>query len=106
MAFPADRKSLHAHWSTGDIDCFALPPESAARTLDISIDTPNELDLGIDVLVEGKVVAKVDHPGKGAAEKLAATVPAGARAVIRVHGSDSAGDTTYELVVNEGNASP
>jgi hypothetical protein len=106
MAFPTDRKSLHAHWSTGDIDCFALPPETAARTLDISIDTPNELDLGIDVWIDGKLAAKVDHPGKGAAEKLAATVPAGAHAVIRVRGSDSAGDTTYELVVNEGNASP
>jgi hypothetical protein len=102
MAFPSDRKSLHAHWSTGDIDCFSLPPEDVARTLELSIDTPNELDLGIDVLIEGKVTAKVDHPGKGAAEKLTATVPAGAHAVIRVHGSDSAGDTTYELVVNDG----
>jgi hypothetical protein len=106
MAFPTDRKSLHAHWSAGDVDCFAIPPDDAARTLDVSIDTPNELDLAIDVLVEGKLVAKVDHPGKGAAEKLAAHVPAGAHAVIRVHGADAAGDGTYELVINEGAASP
>jgi len=106
MAFPTDRKSLHAHWSAGDVDCFAVPPDDTARTLTASIDTPNELDLAIDVLVEGKLVAKVDHPGKGAAEKLSAQVPAHAHAVIRVHGADAAGDGAYELVLDEGAASP
>ena len=106
MPVPGDRKSLHAHWSTGDIDCFAVPPEDSARTLEVSIDTPNDLDLAIDLLVEGKLVAKVDHPGKGAAEKLAAPVPAGAHAVIRVRGADTAGEGAYELVVNEGAGSP
>ncbi len=106
MAFPADRKSLHAQWSAGDVDCFTVPVDEAARTLEISIDTPNELDLGLAVLVDGKVVVKADHPGKGAAEKVSAPIPAGAQAVIRVHGTDSAGDTTYDLVIDEGNASP
>jgi len=106
MPFPADRKSLHAHWSAGDVDCFAVPPEDAARTLDVSIDTPNDLDLAIDLLVDGKLVAKVDHPGKGAAERLTAPVPAGAHAVIRVHGADAAGEGAYELVINEGAAPP
>jgi len=106
MAFPSDRKSLHAHWSTGDVDCFTVAPDPAARTLEISIDTPNELDLAIDLLVDGKQVAKVDHPGRGAAERLVGQVPAGAQAVIRVHGSDAAGDGTYELVVAEGAGSP
>lgn len=106
VAFPTDRKGLHAHWSAGDVDCFAVPPDDAARTLTVSIDTPNELDLAIDVLVEGKLVAKVDHPGKGAAEKLAAQVPAHAHAVVRVHGADAAGDGAYELVLDEGAASP
>jgi MFS family permease len=91
MPVPADRKSLHAHWSAGDVDCFAVAPEDAARVLEVSIDTPNELDLAIDVLVEGKVVAKVDHPGKGAAEKVSAPMPAGAHAVIRVRGADAPG---------------
>lgn len=106
MPVPTDRKSLHAHWSAGDVDCFAVPPEDAARTLDVSIDTPNDLDLAIDLLVEGKLVAKVDHPGKGAAEKLSAPVPAGAHAVVRVRGADSAGEGAYELVINEGAALP
>jgi len=106
MPVPADRKSLHAHWSAGDVDCFAVPPEDAARMLDVSIDTPSDLDLAIDLYVEGKLVAKVDHPGKGAAERLTAPVPAGAHAVIRVHGADTAGDGAYELVINEGAAPP
>lgn len=104
MPVPPDRKSLHAHWSTGDVDCFAIAPEDAARTLDVSIDTPSDLDLAIDVLLDGKLSAKVDHPGKGAAEKLVVSVPAGARAVIRVHGSEAAGDGAYDLVINEGAA--
>jgi hypothetical protein len=106
VAFPADRKSLHAQWSTGDVDCFTVAVEDVARTLDISIDTPNELDLGIDVLVDGKLIAKVNHPGKGAAEKVSAAIPAGAHAVIRIRGTDTDGDTAYDLVIDEGNPSP
>ena len=106
MPVPADRKSLHAHWSAGDVDCFAIAPEETARALDVSIDTPSGLDLAIDVLIDGKLAAKVDHPGKGAAEKLLVSVPAGAHAVIRVRGSDAAGDGPYELVINEGAALP
>jgi len=100
MPLPADRKTLHAQWSTGDVDCFAVPPEDAARNLDISIDTPSDLDLAIDVLIDGKLMSKVDHPGKGAAEKLLVAVPAGARAVVRVH-AEVPGDGGYELVINE-----
>jgi len=106
MPVPTDRKSLHAHWSAGDVDCFAVPPEDAARTLDVSIDTPGDLDLAIDLYVEGKLVTKVDHPGKGAAERVTAPVPAGAHAVIRVHGADIPGEGAYELVINEGAAPP
>jgi hypothetical protein len=104
MAMPADRKSLHAQWSPGDVDCFSVAPQDAAHTLEASIDTPNELDLAIDVLIEGKVVARSDHPGKGAAEKAVASVPAGATAVIRVRGADGSGEGAYELVVNDGAA--
>jgi hypothetical protein len=101
-AVPFDRKSLHAHWSTGDVDCFAVPPADVVRTLDISIDTPSDLDLAIDLFVDGKLVHKVDHPSRGAAERLVSSVPAGGHAVVRVRGSDAAGDGVYELVINEG----
>lgn len=102
----ADRKSLRAHWSTGDVDCFAVPPADAPRTFDVSIDTPRDLDLAIDLLLDGKLVEKVDHPGKGAAEKLVMTVPPGAHAVVRVHGADLPGEDDYEIVINESAAAP
>lgn len=102
----ADRKSLRAHWSTGDVDCFAVPPADAVRTFDVSIDTPRDLDLAIDLLIDGKLMEKVDHPGKGAAEKLVMTVPPGAHAVIRVRGADLPGEDDYEIVINEGAAPP
>ena len=106
MPVPPDRKSLRAHWSTGDIDCFALPPADASRSFDVSIDTPRDLDLAIELLVDGKLVEKVDHPGKGAAEKLTMTVAPGAHAVIRVRGADLPGESSYDLVINEGAAPP
>jgi len=100
MPVPADRKSVHAHWSAGDVDCFAVPDNEGARSLEISIDTPNDLDLAIELFLDGKVVAKVDHPGKGAAERLTAPVPAGAHAVTCVRGADTPGDGGYDLVIN------
>ena len=106
MAMPGDRKSLHAQWSTGDVDCFAVAPEDTARTIEASIDMPNELDLAIDLLVDGKLAGKSDHPGKGAAEKVTAAVPAGAHVVVRVRGGDSPGDAAYELVITEIAAPP
>ena len=102
----ADRKSLRAHWSTGDVDCFSVPPADAARTFDVSIDTPRDLDLAIDLLIDGKLMEKVDHPGKGAAEKLVMTVPPGAHAVIRVRGAELPGEDDYEIVINESAAAP
>jgi hypothetical protein len=105
MAVPADRKGVRAHWSSGDVDCFALPGEEGAHSLDMSIDMPNDLDLAIELFVDGKIVAKVDHPGKGAAERLTAPVPAAARAVACVRGADTPGDGGYDLVI-EGGGSP
>ncbi|HMG56621.1 MAG TPA: hypothetical protein VK601_24140 [Kofleriaceae bacterium] len=100
----ADRKSLRAVWSTGDVDCFAVPPADTARTFDVSLDTPRELDLALDLVIDGKLIEKVDHPGKGAAEKLVMTVPAGAHAVVRVRGADLPGEASYEIVITEGAA--
>ncbi|HEY0189771.1 MAG TPA: hypothetical protein VGC42_01535 [Kofleriaceae bacterium] len=101
MAMPADRKTLHAQWSTGDVDCFAIAAADAAHNLDVSIDTPAELDLAIELLVDGAVVARSDHPGKGAAEKASASVPAGKAAVVRVKGSEASDEAGYDLTVSD-----
>lgn len=106
MPVPADRKAVLARWSTGDVDCYALAPAEAAGTLEASIDTPGELDLAMDARVDGQLVVQVDHPGKGAAEKLATPLPAGGRAVICVRGKEIAGDDGYRLLLDEGVAVP
>ena len=103
---PLDRKSLRAQWSTGDVDCYAMPPADTTRTFDVALDTPRDLDLAMDLLIDGKLIEKVDHPGKGAAEKLVMTVPPGARAVIRVRGTDAPGEGSYEIAFTEGAAPP
>ncbi|HET9625600.1 MAG TPA: hypothetical protein VFP84_29740 [Kofleriaceae bacterium] len=101
MAMPADRKSLHAQWSPGDVDCFAIAAQDAAHTVEASIDMPSELDLAIEIVVDGKVVARSDHPGKGAAEQASASVAAGTVAVVRVRGGDGSDEGNYDLVVND-----
>lgn len=102
----ADRKSLHAVWTTGDVDCFAVPPADTTRTFDVSVDTPRDVDLALDLVIDGKLIEKVDHPGKGTAEKLVMMVPPGAHAVVRVRGADLPGEGSYDIVINEGAAPP
>jgi hypothetical protein len=106
MAVPGDRKGVNARWSTGDVDCFAISPAETARTLEVSIETPSELDLAIDARVDGQLVGQVDHPGKGAAEKLLAPVPANGHAVICVRSKELAVDAPYQLAIDEGVAAP
>lgn len=97
MAFPADRTVVNAGWSPGDIDCFVVAPEDAARTLEVTIDTPGDADLSVEILLDGKSLAKADQPVKGAAEKVTAPIPAGARPIIKVKGADGGAEGTYEV---------
>jgi len=104
MAVLAERTVVHATWTPGDIDCFVLAADPAARTLDVTIDTPAESDLSVELLVDGKVIAKAEHPGKGAAERVTGAVPAGAMPVIRVRGTDASGEGAYDVQIAEGPA--
>ncbi len=106
MAVQADRTVVHATWTPGDIDCFVLAADPAVRTIDVTIDTPSESDLSVELLVDGKVIAKAEHPGKGAAERVTGSVPAGAMPVIRVRGTDASGEGAYDVQIAEGPASP
>jgi hypothetical protein len=101
MQIPADRTRVDAQWSPGDIDCFAVAPDGNARTLEVTVEPPGEADLSAELLVDGKSIAKSETKGKGVAEKLKGAVPANARAVIRVWGSDVGGEGTYEVKVSE-----
>lgn len=106
MPVLADRTVVHAIWTPGDVDCFVLAADPAARTVDVTIDTPAEADLNVELLVDGKVVAKAEHPGKGAAERVTGAVPAGAQPVIRVRGTDTSAEGAYDVQIAEGAAAP
>ncbi|CAN5809341.1 hypothetical protein BH11MYX2_BH11MYX2_14370 [soil metagenome] len=104
MPIPEDRTVVHATWTAGDVDCFAIAPDANARTLDITIDTPDTADLDAELFVDGKSVAVSAHPGKGVLEKLSAPVPANAHAVVKVKGVDSGAESSYDISVQEGAA--
>lgn len=106
MAWPAERTVVHGAWSPGDVDFYQLPVEQAPRTLDITIDPPGEADLSAEVLIDGKPVAKSERPGKGAQEKLAVPIPAGAVAVLKIKGTDSSAEGGYEVTIADGPATP
>lgn len=106
MPVPTDRTVVHGVWTPGDVDCFAIGTDAAARTVDITVDVPSESDLDAELLVDGKSVAKGDKKGKGVVEKLVGQVPANARAVIRVKGTDASGEGSYDVQIAEGPAAP
>lgn len=106
MAVLADRTVVHANWTPGDIDCFVLAAEPGVRTVDVTIDTPAEADLSVELLVDGKVIAKSEIKGKAAAERVTGPIPAGAQPVIRVRGTDASAEGAYDVQIAEGPAPP
>lgn len=100
---PADRTVVHATWTPGDVDCFALAIGDAPRTVDVTIETPSEIDLAVELLVDGKPVASANNGKKGVVEKLTAPVPPGAQAVIRVKNPDASAkvEAKYDVSVLE-----
>jgi hypothetical protein len=106
MPVPPDRKVVHGTWTPGDVDHYALPVEQTPRTVDITIDPPADTDLTAEVILDGKVIGKSERPGKGAQEKLAAAVPAGATAILRIRGADGSAEGTYDVTLQDGPAAP
>ncbi len=104
MAMPADRTTLHGTWTPGDADCYSLPVTAAPRVVEAFVDPQgSNVDLAIELVIDGKVTAKADHPGAGAQEKISGSVPAGKRAVFRVRGGDPNATTegTYDIVISD-----
>lgn len=106
MPVPPDRTVVHGTWTPGDVDCYALPVEQAARTTEITIAPPGDMDLSADVILDGKSIAKGERPGKGAEEKLVAAVPAGATAILCIRGTDKSAEGAYDLTLADGAAAP
>lgn len=103
MPMPADRTLVRGTWSTGDVDCYVLETLDNERDLTVEVDTPTEADLFVELLVDGKQLAKSDVKGKGTAERIATKVPPRGRPVIRVRASDpnATGEGEYKLTVIE-----
>jgi len=107
MTVPDERTVIgDASWAPGDVDCYAIPPEANAHTLDIDLDTPKEADLRLELLVNGKSVATADKKGKGAEEKISGPVPENGRAVLCVRGSDTSAEGKYSFHFKNGPAKP
>ena len=86
-----------ASWTPGDVDCYAIPSDPSARTLEVTVDTPQEADLRLELLVNGKSIATADQKGKGAREKISGAVPASGRPVVCVRGSEASQEGRYSL---------
>lgn len=103
MAFPADRTVIdEASWTPGDVDCYAIPPEPNAWTVDVVVETPDGADLRLELYVNGKSIQTADAKGKGAQEKISGPVPAGGRAVVCLRGTEASQEGTYSLRFVEG----
>ncbi len=105
MPIPEDRTVISdASWTPGDVDCYAIPPDPTARTLDVNVDTPRESDLRVELFVNGKSAATADQKGKGVAEKISGQVPENGRPVVCVRGSDASQEGKYNLGFQDGPA--
>lgn len=102
MEIPADRTVVsQASWSPGDVDCFAVAPDPAARTLEIAVEVPADADLRLELFAGGKSIATADTKKKGAREVVSGAVAANERAVVCVRGTDASREGTYDLAVSE-----
>jgi hypothetical protein len=102
FAIPPDRTIVHATWTPGDVDCFALPVTASARTVAATIDPAAEIHLVAELLIDGKPLAPAT------ADKVSGSVPAHAHAVIRVKGADDKAtvEGAYDLSVQDSDAGP
>jgi hypothetical protein len=103
---PVERTVVHATWSPGDIDCFGLAPAGTARQLDVTVDTPAEINLDAELFIDGKSIAIANKGGKGVVEKLVAIVPPNAHPVVRVRNPDAKAnaDVKYDVKIIESTA--
>ncbi|HEY5928571.1 MAG TPA: hypothetical protein VIV11_43085 [Kofleriaceae bacterium] len=103
---PTDRTVVRATWSPGDIDCFALAPAGTARQIDVSVDTPAEINLDVELLIDGKSIAIANKGGKGVVEKLAGIAPPNTRPVIKIRNPDANAnaDVKYSVSIQESTA--
>jgi hypothetical protein len=103
---PVDRTIVHAAWAPGDVDCFGLAPAGTARQIDVTVNTPAELDLDAELLMDGQSIAVANKGKKGVSEKLTGIAPANARPVICVKNPAASAkiEAKYDVSIQESTA--
>ncbi|MEO6777546.1 MAG: hypothetical protein ABI467_31760 [Kofleriaceae bacterium] len=99
-AIPADRTIVHARWSPGDTDCFAI---SGSGIITASVNPPSDFDPVAELFVDGASVMISNKGKKGAEEKVSATVPPGAKAVVCVKSAEASatGEAAYDVTIQD-----
>ena len=100
FVMPNDRTVVHAKWTPGDVDCFAV---SGAGTITASVNPPGDWDPIAELFVDGKSVMVANKGKKGAEEKVSAPVPSGGRAVVCVKSADpnATGEAAYDVTIQD-----
>jgi hypothetical protein len=103
---PTDRTQVIATWSPGDIDCFGLAPAGTARQIDVVVDTPGEINLDAELLIDGKPIAVANKGGKGVVEKLTGVAPANSHVVVKIKNPDANAsvEAQYKVTIQESTA--
>jgi hypothetical protein len=102
---PTDRTVVNASWSPGDIDCFGISPAGTARQIDVTVDPPGELNVDVELLIDGKSIAVANQGKKGVPEKLTAIAPPNGHPVVRVKNPDGSNTSaSYKVTIQESTA--
>jgi hypothetical protein len=99
-AVPADRTIVHAKWSPGDSDCFAV---TGSGTITASVNPPTDFDPVAELFVDGKSVMVANKAKKGGEERVTAPVAAGSKAVVCVKSADAnaIGEAAYDVTIQD-----
>ena len=97
---PSDRTVVHAKWTPGDVDCFAI---GGAGAVAATVNPPGDFDPIAELFVDGKSVMIANKGKKGAEEKVSAAVPPGGKAVVCVKSADAnaTGEAAYDVTVQD-----
>jgi hypothetical protein len=97
---PADRTIVHAKWTPGDVDCFAI---SGVGAVAATVNPPSDFDPVAELFVDGKSVMIANKGKKGAEEKVNATVLPGGKAVVCVKSADAnaTGEAAYDVTIQD-----
>lgn len=107
---PDNRTVVHGTWTPGDVDCYTIAVSDQPRTVEVEVDPKADLDLSVELLVDGKpplddkgkAIPAANKGGKGASEKIATLLPPGGHLIIRVHGDANATtEGAYDVHVQE-----